>query len=248
MPQSDSPAQSLDLAPLGGAGPRPRGSMPGLIRAWLGPLSGRALLDVGCGAGRLAGVLAAEGAQVTGIDPQEEIIREARAAVPAARFEVVGAAALPFADNSFDAVIFSNSLHHIPAAEMRPALAEAARVSRGPILVVEPLAEGPYFETVRLVEDETAVRAAAQEEISALLTAGRARLVAGGEYDDLRRFADVDGLLANSIAVDPARAATVARVRDAVAERFARLGRADGDKTCLPQPHRAHLLAWAEPV
>lgn len=234
------------LAPPGASGDRPPGNALALLRAWLGPLAGRALLDVGCGPGRLARVLSEDGARVTGIDPQEEVIAQARAEAAAARFEVAGAAALPFADRSFDAVIFLNSLHHVPVAEMDQAFAEAARVSRGPIVVVEPLPEGPFFETVRPVEDETAVRAAAQRAIDTALGSGVVRLRDSGEYDDTRRFPDLDAFLAMVVVVDPARVPVVARVRGEVAERFVRLGVREGDKTRLVQPHRAHFLEVAD--
>ncbi|MFY8206701.1 MAG: bifunctional 2-polyprenyl-6-hydroxyphenol methylase/3-demethylubiquinol 3-O-methyltransferase UbiG, partial [Arenimonas sp.] len=42
------------------------------------PLSGRSVLDVGCGGGLLTEAMAAEGAQVTGIDLSEQLIDIAR--------------------------------------------------------------------------------------------------------------------------------------------------------------------------
>lgn len=47
---------------------------------------------------------------------------------------------------------------------MDRSLAEAARVIRpgGLLIVMEPLAEGGFFDALRIVEDETAVRVAAQ--------------------------------------------------------------------------------------
>lgn len=234
---------SEPCAPLGAAAARPALRAVDLIRHWLGPLKARAILDVGCGGGGLARLLADEGARVTGVDPQEEAVERARAAVPEGHFEVAGAEALPFAEASFDAAIFSNSLHHVPMALMGAALEEAARVSRGPVLVIEPLAEGSFFETMRPVEDETEVRAAAQAALAEAMGAGRLALLRAGEYDDERRFKDVDGLLARLEAVDPGRSEAIGRTRDEVARRMARWGVAEGELIRFALPHRAHLLA-----
>src|SRR3954447_23970558 len=78
-----------------------------------------------------------------------------------------GAQALPLEDASADVVVFANSLHHVPGDLLDAALGEAARVLRpgGLLYLPEPVAEGPYFELVRAVDDETAVRAAAHAAI-----------------------------------------------------------------------------------
>jgi ubiquinone/menaquinone biosynthesis C-methylase UbiE len=56
---------------------------------------------------------------------------------------------LPFAAAAFDLVLLFNSLHHVPVDRQGAALAEAARVLRpgGDLLVAEPLAEGPWFDS-----------------------------------------------------------------------------------------------------
>lgn len=192
---------------------RPQGTALEVIEDWLGPLAGKSILDIGCGDGALARALTARGARVHGIDPGAEAIAAARAAVPGASFTEVGAEALPFADASFDAAIFLNSLHHVPGELMAAALGAALRVSRGPVLVVEPLAEGSYFEVLRPVEDETAIRALAQEALSACLAGGAARLAGRLDYDDVRHVPGVDDFLARAVAVDPARRAAAERQR-----------------------------------
>lgn len=222
---------------------RPEGTALAVIEDWLGPLAGRSILDVGSGHGALARALVARGARVTGIDPGAEAVAAARAAVPEATFTEAGAEAMPFADRSFDAVVFLNSLHHVPAQLMAGALAEALRVSRGPVLVVEPLAEGSFFEVLRPVEDETAVRALAQEALAACRAAGAVRAVRSLEYDDVRRVAGVDGFLARVLAVDPSRAEAAARTRGTVEALLERWGAADAGGIRLEQPHRALLLS-----
>ena len=93
-------------------------------------LAGVRILDVGCGSGGLARLLAEEGAEVTGIDPNLEALTAARTLAPAARFEEASAEALPFEDAAFDVVLVVNALHHVPLDAMDRALAQAARVAR----------------------------------------------------------------------------------------------------------------------
>lgn len=213
-----------------------------VIETWLAPLAGRRILDVGCGRGALARDLVARGARACGVDPLREAVMAARELVPEATFLEAGAQALPFAANSFDAAILLNSLHHVPPPLMAPALSAVLRVTAGPVLVIEPLAEGPFFEVMRPLEDETAVRHAAQAALARAVGDGHARVLRDYAFDDVRRFADLDGLLARVVGVDPARAAAAKSQRGAVAELMARWGTREGAQMRLDQPHRAVLL------
>lgn len=90
--------------------------------------AGAAVLDVGCGDGAIAaGLLAAsETRSVCGVDPLPR---------PAPAIPVVGfdGATLPYADDAFDLVTLIDVLHH--TRDPARLLGEAARVSRGPILI-----------------------------------------------------------------------------------------------------------------
>lgn len=86
------------------------------------------ILDAGCGAGRLAGYLTERGCAVTGVDLSAEMIRAARRAHPALRFDVADLAELTYADASFDGVVAWYSLIHTPPATLPNAVAELARV------------------------------------------------------------------------------------------------------------------------
>lgn len=236
---------TAELTTPPGTLPRPLTASMDVLKAWLGPLDGRSILDAGCGGGALAAVLAKCGAVVTGIDPQEQAIQAARQRVPQARFEQAGAENMPFADKSFDAVVLLNSFHHVPLELMRAALLESIRVSRGPVLIIEPLAEGPFFLCMQPIEDETQIRAAAQDALAEAAASGDIQVLAIGEYDDARRFRDVDAFLARVVQVDPTRSEMALRERERVADLIARHGAPVEGGIALPQPHRAHLLTGA---
>ena len=101
-----------------------------------------AMLDIGTGTGRMAELFAAHAAHVTAFDKSPEMLRIARARVqhlPAGAVDLVQGdfSALPFADASFDTVLFHQVLHYAQAPEL--VLAEAARVTRagGRIAIVD---------------------------------------------------------------------------------------------------------------
>ncbi len=132
-------------------------------------LDGRRVIDIGCGEGKLTRTLARQWAEVFGIDVDETALTKARAALKGenATFMTAKAEDLPFEDGSMDVVVFPNSLHHIAVEKMPQALIEAARVLKpgGRLCVMEPPAEGDYFEAMRLVHDESEVRAKAYEAL-----------------------------------------------------------------------------------
>jgi len=83
-----------------------------------GDLHGRRVLDCGCGTGRLSRALAeSAGARVWGIDPEPEMIRVARANVPAAVVLEVGCAEdLPYPDASFERAVLWLVCHLVDRA------------------------------------------------------------------------------------------------------------------------------------
>lgn len=93
--------------------------------------AGGSVIDVGCGRGDLAGLVAAEVAAMswTGVDLLPEAITEARARYPSARWIEASADVLPFADADFDVVIASTLFSSLPTTELeQAAAAEVARV------------------------------------------------------------------------------------------------------------------------
>src|SRR2546421_3501827 len=95
---------------------------------------GDAVLDVGCGTGTLAIEVArrvGRAGRVAGVDPATEQIARARRS--AARrnvpieFQIGVIEQLPFPDQTFDVVLSSLMMHHLPAGLKRRGLAEIAR-------------------------------------------------------------------------------------------------------------------------
>jgi trans-aconitate methyltransferase len=85
-------------------------AMAGDLVELLAPQPGERVLDLGCGTGELAAVIAAAGAHVTCLDASPEMVAAARARLPGATFRVADAQALDD-DAAFDA-IFSNAVLH----------------------------------------------------------------------------------------------------------------------------------------
>lgn len=78
------------------------------------------VLDCGCGTGPMLELLQAKypDKRYTGLDITPEMIRKAQSKkLPNTKFVVGDCENLPFAPESFDAVICSNSFHHYPAPQ-----------------------------------------------------------------------------------------------------------------------------------
>jgi malonyl-CoA O-methyltransferase len=101
-----------------------------VVRDLCGPLAGVRALDLGCGTGRYARLLAAGGtASVVGLDLSAGmLLRAARQGPAGARWVLGDANALPFRAASFDVVVSGLVLDHLPRLE--PCFREVARVLR----------------------------------------------------------------------------------------------------------------------
>ena len=214
-------------------------------------LDGRRVLDVGCGLGDVVLGAARLGADATGLEISDELLAPAREADT--RHEaswVVGVAQdLPFDDATFDLVLFMKSLHHVAAEHMAPALAEARRVVRdgGHVYASEPLLAGSFHELVRLIEDETEVRAAAQRVLGDPAPAGL-RVTDVVEYDLRPAFATFDAFAAHIASVDPHRGPVIAANRAQIEATYERLGEVDTASGLrrFRQAMRAHVLQAAD--
>ena len=110
------------------------------IAAFLAPVEGRRVLDVGTGTGRAAIALARAGAVVTGVDASREMLavaeRRAREEGVDVTFAPGDAHRLEFPDRSFDAVVCLRVLMHTP--DWRASLRELCRVSAGRVVFDYP--------------------------------------------------------------------------------------------------------------
>jgi 2-polyprenyl-3-methyl-5-hydroxy-6-metoxy-1,4-benzoquinol methylase len=104
----------------------------GIMLEMIGDVSGKRVLEIGCGDGDLAVKLARMGASVTGVDASADMIaaaeRRSRAAGADIRFQVATAQRLPFPDETFDIVVAMTILCFVRDAE--PVFHEVARVIR----------------------------------------------------------------------------------------------------------------------
>jgi demethylmenaquinone methyltransferase/2-methoxy-6-polyprenyl-1,4-benzoquinol methylase len=97
------------------------------------PAPGAHVVDIGCGPGDLALVLARRAGQVTGVDPSPQMIDYAIARsrdLANCRFELGTAQALSLPDASADLVTSTFAMHHIPAPRRSDAVAQMFRVLR----------------------------------------------------------------------------------------------------------------------
>lgn len=99
---------------------------------------GSRILDAGCGTGRVGGLLAAAGHDVTGVDLDPELIEVARADHPGARWQVGDLAALELPDR-YDLIVCAGNVMTFLAPATRPEvlrrfaahLADGARAAIG---------------------------------------------------------------------------------------------------------------------
>ena len=133
--------------------------------ALAGEVSGRRILDVGCGSGPLSAALRARGADVTGLDVSAAMIDLARQRLgEEADLHVADLGTpLPFADAEFDDVVASLVLHYLedwagPLSELRRVVRPGGRLL---VSVNHPSAyaivypEADYFEVTKYSEDYT---------------------------------------------------------------------------------------------
>ena len=137
---------------------------PAMLRL-AGDVSGRRVLDAGCGSGPLSAMLRAKGAVVTGVDASPAMVELARQRLGGdadLRVADLGGP-LPFADAEFDDVVASLVLHYLedwggPLSELRRVLRPGGRLM---VSVNHPCAyaivypEADYFAVTEYSEDYT---------------------------------------------------------------------------------------------
>ncbi|SFK87967.1 class I SAM-dependent methyltransferase [Falsiroseomonas stagni] len=144
-----------------------------LIADYLAPATGQAVLDIGCGAGRL-GALLPGAALVAGIDVADSALARAlpRHAAPSPfAFARMDAARLGFAESSFDAALMIDTIDAL--ADPPAALAEAARVLArgGRLMVTAPNRESLPLRALRRLGLPVPGRGFSVQELTGMLRA-----------------------------------------------------------------------------
>jgi ubiquinone/menaquinone biosynthesis C-methylase UbiE len=128
-------------------------------------VSNQRILEIGCGTGRLTEPLSNKTQTLVALDPDLASIAQAQKNAPLARCNVGAGETLAFADESFDIVLYSLSLHHQQA---QTTLQAARRVlaKEGHVIIIEPTIEGKLEQLCHIFRDETTWLQAAQDAIS----------------------------------------------------------------------------------
>ncbi len=212
-------------------------------------LDGLDVLDVGAGQGAFVSALCTKGARAVGVEIDHNAVDRAKAAL-GCDIRLGKAEDLPFGPASFDLLTYIFSFHHIPEAAHDAALAEAVRVLRpdGRIFVAEPMLEGDMTKIVAAIDDETTVRTAALNSLSTLPRKLGLRCTHLPEYTMTRHYTSFDDLLANLVAVDPARRERVERLenRDRMQHEFEQCCRQTKKGFAVDQQVRCMLFENAQ--
>lgn len=127
-------------------------------------LEDKAVLEIGCGNGRVTSLIYTPSCHLTAIDIAENAIAEASQRNKSIKFLVGSGENLNFKKNSFDIVIFTLSLHH---QNSKKALSEAHRVLKGggEVIVIEPAEEGEIERLLSFLINENQAKKEAQRAI-----------------------------------------------------------------------------------
>jgi len=125
------------------------------IRQHLGPVAGKSLLDLGCGAGENSVYFAQQGAHCVAADYSPGMVEVALKLAAANQIpiegRVINAMAIDFPDATFDIVYVANLLHHLP--DPKQAIREMHRVLKpgGKLCFWEPLKHNPVINVYRRI-------------------------------------------------------------------------------------------------
>ena len=133
------------------------------------------VLDVGCGDGEKTFYISPHVQWSVGIDPDENIVKIARNKYNSnnLEFQVAQAESLPFSNSSFAAILFNQTLHHVPIEKQIKALKESHRVLqfKGRLLITEPIyGSGSFGQMWKLNDDEKKRKQNAINAIESVIT------------------------------------------------------------------------------
>lgn len=133
--------------------------------------SGSHVADIGCGSGVFTEALERRGYRCTGVDLSPKQIKIARTKFPNIEFIEGDVEYLPFPDNSFDGVLLSGLVHHLP--DPSRCAAEVFRILRpggeffafdpnrmNPFMYIYRDCSSPFYSSVGVTDNERPVLAA----------------------------------------------------------------------------------------
>jgi len=208
---------------------------------------GKIILDIGCGNGWFSVWSFNKGAKdVFAIDPIQQQIEMARTnSKYNINFQVGLAEDLPFENNKFDLIFFFNSLHHINLKMIKKALNEGKRVTKetGCMFIIEPLSTGTFNEILKLVDDESNIRAKAYCEISSFYqnTFTSNEEIFYEENKEFNEFSEFCNLL---LSADLQRKDIIIKIKDILINKFNSLSQYTNNKYQLIQPMRMNIIQF----
>lgn len=150
----------------------------------LGDIRGKRILDLGCGTGFLASLLAANGAQVDAVDVSQASLDIAswRAGISGTagriRFHRAPAEALGFPDATFDAACGAFVLHHLDLAVATPELRRVLRPAAPAAFIETAGGSAVLMAARRLLPGRLGIEKASSSDEAPLGQAARATLAA----------------------------------------------------------------------
>lgn len=215
-----------------------------VIEETFSPLENQRILDVGCGRGGLLKALANRLAKPTGIDVNKQSLIEASRKCPQAELIHTGVGDMVFRDHVFDGTIILNTLHHIPEREIQSGLQKALQVTKPgcPVLIMEPLNFGSFFEVFKPLEDETDVCRNALHELHDFIERDLGRLDDAFEYLTSIRVNSIEAIVNDAISVYPKRANRIEMVFEEMKELFQIHALKQQGHLLLEQPMVAFVL------
>lgn len=126
-----------------------------VLRELVGDVAGKDVLDLACGQGQAARLLAGLGANVTALDISDEMLAHARRHEETQRRGITyvngDAQQLPFADHTFDGVVCHMALIDIP--DLTATISSVARVLHGGGWFVFSIVHPAFHNHVEIVDD-----------------------------------------------------------------------------------------------
>ena len=123
------------------------------LKQILGDVKGKKVLDVGCGTGSLTFYIAQEGANVIGIDLSRNLIEHCREQSKnlgfSIEFRVMNAQIPDFEDETFDIIVGSRIIHHLPDIGLFFNICKRLLKKNGFIAFIEPLKKNPIVDLNR---------------------------------------------------------------------------------------------------